>query len=38
MFQYTFFLVNLLRTVPLAVLVPGLETHWLTRFGHLLNW
>lgn len=37
MFQYAIFLASTLRVVPLAVLLPGLDAHWISRLGHLLN-
>ena len=37
MFQGAIFLVSVLRTVPLAVLLPGLDGSWLARIGGLLT-
>jgi hypothetical protein len=31
MLQYALFLVTVLRSAPLAVLLPGLDGHWLSR-------
>jgi hypothetical protein len=36
MLQSVIFLVSVLRMVPLAVLVPGLDGQWLSRLAHML--
>ena len=37
MLQGAMFLVSVLRTVPLAALLPGMESSWLARIGSLLT-
>ena len=37
MLQYAIFLVAVLRTAPLAVLIPGLDAHWLMKIEQVLH-
>jgi hypothetical protein len=37
MLQYAIYMVGVLRMVPLAVLLPGMDGQWLSRLIHTLT-